>query len=337
MNDSFNSWAGDRVFKGLILAVLAFAIIALAAYANFAFKQARYVYSGPTTISVRGTGEATRVPDIATFTFGVEAQAQTPAEAQTQSAEHLNDILSFLSEQDVAEEDVKTTSYNLYPRYEYTREVCAVGTTCSSGRSELVGYTASQMVEVKVRDTDAAGELIAGAGERGATNISGVRFTVDDDDAAKAEAREAAIQDAREKAKKLAKSLDTRIVKLIGFWEESEVYPYAEARAFGGAVEDAALSVAPSLPVGENTVTADTGTASVSRGARLPRDFRSRNTSRASSAACVPGGYSTMRVADSTGTELLFVTAISSSSVSPPATASGASTATEMFEPEIVF
>lgn len=254
MNDSFSSWAGSRLLKNLVLAGIAFAVLALGAYTYFTLKQARYIYSGPTTISVRGVGEATRIPDIATFSFGVEAQAEEPSAAQSQSAESLNAIVAFLEEQGIEKSDIKTTAYNLYPRYEYLQAACSGG-FCPSGRQELAGYVASQTVEVKVRDTAAAGALIAGAGERGATNVSGVQFTVDDETEAKAEARAQAIEKARAQAKELAKALDARIVRLVGFWEEEGSYPMYE-RAYGGAMMDEAASVAPSLPTGENTVTA---------------------------------------------------------------------------------
>lgn len=250
---SFNEWAGDTTFRRLVLAVLVLVGVALAAYTYLTIKEAKYVYSGPTVISVRGVAEVTQVPDIATFTFSVNAEAETPAAAQEQSAEAVNAILAYLAEEGVAEGDIKTTGYNLSPRYEYRQEPCVAG-ACPPGRQILTGYTAFQTVEVRVRDTEVAGGLIAGVGERGATNVSSLHFTAEDDAAAKADARAQAVADAKQKAEQLAETLGVRLVRLTGYWEEEGNYPMYYGRG-GDGMEMMASSMAPDLPVGENTVT----------------------------------------------------------------------------------
>ena len=252
MGNSFGEWGADKRLKGLVFVVLSLVAVALIAYTYLTIREGRYVYSGPTTISVRGVGEVTRIPDIATFSFAVEATAGEPNDAQNQSATAVNAIIAYLKEAGVEEKDVKTTSYNLSPKYEYSQRPC-LGGICPGGESKLVGYTVNQMIEVKVRDTKEAGNLISGVGERGATNVSSVQFTVDDDADAKAEARAEAVRDAEEKAKTLADTLGVRIVRLTGFWEEEGGgYPMYD-KAYGGAM-DSEMSVSPSLPAGENTV-----------------------------------------------------------------------------------
>ncbi len=250
---SFSEWAVDRRFKGLVWVVLALVAVALVAYTYLTIREARYVYSGPTTISVRGLGEVTRMPDVATFSFTVHAETDTPEAAQAQSAEAANMILAYRGEAGIPENDIKTVHYNLSPRYEYPRTNCTP-TFCPPSNPTLVGYSVDQTVEVKVRDTEQAGTLIAGVGERGATNVSGLTFTVDDDDAAKADARAQAVADAKAKAETLADTLGVRLVRLTGFWEEEQYYPMAE-RAYGGMMMDAASAAAPQLPSGENTIT----------------------------------------------------------------------------------
>lgn len=249
---SFSDWAGDTTFRRVVIGVLVLVGVALAAYTYLTIKEAKYIYSGPTVISVRGVAEVTQVPDIATFTFSVNAEAETPAGAQERSAEAMNDILAYLSEEGIPERDVKTTSYNLSPRYEYRQEPCVAG-ACPPGRQVLAGYTAFQTVEVKARDTEMAGSLIAGVGERGATNVSGLHFTAEDDTAAKAEARTQAVADAKEKARQIADTLGVRLVRLTGFWEEDGQYPMYYGRG-GDGMGMMEASFAPDLPVGENTI-----------------------------------------------------------------------------------
>ncbi len=250
--NSFSDWAKDARLKGLVLAVLLLAALALGAYTYFTLKQSKYIYMGPTTISVRGVGEVARVPDVAMFTFGVRAEAVDPAAAQSESAESMNTIVAYLKENGIAETDIKTVNYSLSPRYEYSQAICTGG-FCPPGRQELVGYTVDQMIEVKVRDTAKAGSLIAGVGERGATNVGSLQFTIDDDTEVKAEARKKAVEQAKQKAEELAETLDVKLVRMTGFWEEEGGgYPMYD-RGYGGAAMESAM-VAPAVPTGENTV-----------------------------------------------------------------------------------
>ena len=117
----------------------------------------------------------------------------------------------------------------------------------------------SQTVQVKVRDTDDAGNVLTALGDAGVTNVFGPSFAIDDPEALKEEARNQAIAEARAKAKTLAGELDVRLVRVVSFWENTnDYYPYpygvAEARAVDSAVGFGG-AVAPELPVGENEVT----------------------------------------------------------------------------------
>jgi hypothetical protein len=249
-NEQFFASSSNRILAALLLLMV---IIALGSYASLNFAKLTHVDPTPATISVSGEGEVFAVPDIGQFSFAVQAEGEDAAAAQEASGTVMNDIIAYLGEAGVAEEDIKTTGYNLYPRWTYEERICPVGSYCPPGERVQDGFEVNQHVEVKVRDTDAAGQLIAGVGERGATNISSLQFTVDDDEAVQAEARAEAIADAQEKARELASQLGVRIVGIDGFYEESGYgMPYAETRmmatmdsadegGFGGA----------SIPTGE--------------------------------------------------------------------------------------
>lgn len=255
--NGFSSWAGDNKLKALVFIVLALAAAALAAYTYYTIKQSRYTFTGPNTVSVMGKGEIFARPDIATFSFSVMAEAQDAAAAQSQSAEKINAIMAHLREQGIEERDITTLWYNLSPRYEYIQAPCTQF-SCPPGRQNMVGFTANQSIEVKVRDTEKASELIAGIGELGATDVSGISFTVDDVEALQRDAREAAIADAKANAERLAEDLDVRLVRLINFWEDTS--PYYGYGKGGDMMESSAYdmaAVAPELPMGESTVTSN--------------------------------------------------------------------------------
>lgn len=203
------------------------------------------------SISVSGEGEAVSVPDVATFSFSVSANTANVSAGQREVTGKMDKILAALDDLGVEEKDIKTTNYSVYPRYVYPQVYC-ITTPCPPARQVQDGYTISHDVTVKIRDTEKAGEALSLIGEFGATNLSGVSFTVDDPDGVVEEARSKAIADAKDKAEKLAKDLDVRLVRVISFYENGggPVPYYAEA--YGGDTVLRSAS-APTLPTGENT------------------------------------------------------------------------------------
>ncbi len=249
MENSFFSYKENRVLGAIALIAL---ILALATYAFYTMKQSKYLYTGPVTISVMGQGEVTAVPDIGQFNFSVTASGTDATAAQSASASVVNSVIAYLKDKGVEEKDIKTDAYNVYQNYRNESKPCIGGMYCPPGEQVLDGFIASQNVTVKVRDLDSASDLIAGIGNLGATNISGLQFTIDDTSALKTEARTKAIADAKEKAKALTKDLNVRIVKMTGFYEDNGI-PYGYGMG-GDIVSAKTESVSPELPMGEDTV-----------------------------------------------------------------------------------
>lgn len=244
--------------RKIVTAVGVMAVIALGAYTYGTIKQTEYMYHGPTVISVAGKGEVFAAPDIATFSFTVDAKEADAVTAQDKAAATMNAILTYLKGAGVEEKDIKTQYFNLSPQYEQMQP-CGWGMPCPpQAEPKIIGYEVNQSVSVKVRDTKKAGELVSQVGGMGAQNVSGLSFTIDDEDKLKAEAREKAIVDAQEKAQILAKNLGVRIVRMNGFWED-EGGPIMYSGMGGGyagmnKAMDMAVPQAASLPQGENTV-----------------------------------------------------------------------------------
>ena len=241
----------------LVSFILIGVVASLAAYTQLTLKEARGVFTGETTISVSGEGEVLAVPDIGQFSFAVRAEGADAVEAQNNSAEAINAILAYLEEAGVEETDVKTQNYNLNPKYTYMERACAFDGYCPPGERVIDGYEVFQNVSVKVRDLDNAGVLISGAGERGATNISSLQFTIDDESVLQAEAREKAITDAKEKAEVLAVDLGMKVDRIVGFYEGgNDNYAYMERSVMAMDSEEGfgGKAIAPSLPMGENEI-----------------------------------------------------------------------------------
>jgi uncharacterized protein YggE len=249
-----NTYLSESYAKFLLSLALVAVVVALSAYAYQMFTQTS-PHQYEATINVSGEGEVLAVPDVGQFSFSVNAEAETAAEAQEQSGTAINEILAYLREQGIEDKDIKTQNYNLSPRYRFEPTVCPVGSFCNRERVQD-GFEVTQTISVKVRNTDDAGAIIAGVGERGATNISRLDFVIDDVDSLREEAREIAIRDAREKAERLANDLGVSLKRVVNFSEGGGYYePYFQERAVMALDASEAGFGGAELPMGEESTT----------------------------------------------------------------------------------
>lgn len=223
------------------------------------------------TITLSGHGEVTAVPNIASVYFTITKDSNTVKEAQVLVAGIEKKSLDFLKSSNVLDKDIQTANASFSPKYEYRQAVCppipmGAGTAgitvnpsspyyCPQGKQVIVGYTASESITVKVRNTDDVGKIMQGLGALGVSDLSGPNFSIDNEDGLKAEARKKAIDDAKAKAVVLAKDLGVRLGKITSF-NESGNYPvpmYAkmDTASISGA------SVPAVIPAGENTISSD--------------------------------------------------------------------------------
>lgn len=193
------------------------------------------------TFTVDGMGEIDSTPDVATFSATVVSEGgQNVSAVQKTNTDKMNAVNEFLKKQGIDKKDLKTGQYSVSPRYNSTP--CVAG---SCPPPSIVGYTVTQTLEVKVRNTEKVGDLLAGVVTSGANTVSEIRFVMDDEDAAKAEARAEAIDKAKAKAEAIAKAAGFRVGSLISLYEMSDpVQPFG----IGGGGE-MALKVNLASPV----------------------------------------------------------------------------------------
>lgn len=248
-----------------------FALLALAGslylFAMFANAVTEHQYIGrdvnaQTTINVSGDGDAYAAPDIATVSFAITQESKNSVDARKTVDAKMKKIHDFLTDSGVIEKDIKTTSYNLYPKYEWEqKQITCIAYPCIQppGRQVLVGYEVSQSVEVKIRNLDDAGKVLGGLTDNGATNLSGLNFLVENEDGVKAKAREVAIGKAKAKADQLAKDLGVKLVRIVSF-NEGVNYPIYYGRGGGMEMKTMAAGMAPApldVPAGENKYTSN--------------------------------------------------------------------------------
>lgn len=254
-------FCGDVSVKLVISAVVLFLIFFLGVKTAKDIKSYDYIgkdISAVNTITVSGKGEIIAKADIASFDFSVTEESANVSEAQGRASGKINEIIKFLKENGIEEGDIKTINYDIHPRYEYVKISDKTLNTLSviDGRENrvLVGYEVNQIVEVKVREITSAGSILSGIGNLGASNVGGLNFSIDEEDKLKKEARELAIEDAREEAKVLTKSLGIKLVRIVNFSESGYFPMYREKFNAGSASFDANASLVPELPSGENKI-----------------------------------------------------------------------------------
>jgi hypothetical protein len=132
-----------------------------------------------------------------------------------------------------------------------------MGMYCPPSEPKQTGFEVYQMVTVKVRKTETAGTVLSGVGEKNATDVSGLGFTIDDEEKYKSEARELAIADAKEQAEALAKQLGIKLGDMTGYYEDMPYSPMPYYGMGGDMAMSAKAEMAPSpeVPMGENTIT----------------------------------------------------------------------------------
>jgi uncharacterized protein len=198
----------------------------------------------PRTISVTGTGEVPLTPDIARISIGVRTQGADVAEAMASNNAQAQEVVEALKELGVAERDIQTSNFSIYPQQQYDERGQVVETT----------FVVENTVYVTVRELEDLGDLLDAAVGRGANSIYGIQFDVEEKDGAISEARQAAVENAHAQAQELASAAGVRLGQIQSISTIS-TYPGPIFDGRGVAAEQAAAGV-PISP-GQLIITAE--------------------------------------------------------------------------------
>ena len=228
-------------------------------------------YEGPSGIWVSGTGKASAAPDLAVVSLGVEAQADTAAEARASAATAMTSVIKALKDAGVAEADIQTRHFNISPRYQHVEiERCdedngaSVGTASATTEGEqeetsektcytvwenrLTGYSVSNQATVNVRKLDNTGSIIDEVAESAGdlVRINGVSFQIEDSQALEDEARANAVADLMRKAQMLAELSGAKLGSLVYLNEGAPYSPPQPLYARGESLQlDSASAITP--------------------------------------------------------------------------------------------
>jgi len=205
-------------------------------------------YKTDRTITVSAEGKVAVSPDIASVSFSVVSQGKDPELVQGENTEKMNTTIDFIKSQGIETKDIKTVNYNLAPQYDYGTKNFPVL------RPEIVGYTLTQTVLVKIRDLSKVAPILGGLPGQGINQIESVSFDIDDPDRYLNEARREAFLKARAKAEVMAEQNGVRIRRVVTFSEnQGGPIPYFERSLGVGGAPD--VLPAPQIEPGTQEVT----------------------------------------------------------------------------------
>lgn len=183
------------------------------------------------SITAKGLGRVTGIPDTVVITLGVETESQQASEALTANNDRTNALIDLLKQAGVAEEDIQTSQFSIFPRFD------------DEGRA-ITGYTVTNLLTARVGEDVDAGELIdaAAAAAGNDVRVQSVRFEIDDKGSLFAEARADAVEQARAQAVQLADAAGVELGGVRSITESSTAeppmppLPQTDARAEASAV-----------------------------------------------------------------------------------------------------
>ncbi len=192
-------------------------------------------------IWVNGEGKVTVTPDISTVSLGIEAQAATVSEAQSDASSAMDRVMNALTTNGIAKKDIQTQYFN----------ISRITRWDDKTQQEItLGYRVTNTVTAKIRDIDKAGTIVDAVVLAGGdlTRINSIDFSVDDPTAYYKEARDKAMSDARNKGEQLATLAEVKLGKPT-YISENSYYPTFSI--YKGGVMMGANAPAPTTPISQ--------------------------------------------------------------------------------------
>lgn len=184
------------------------------------------------TISTRGVGTASGEPDTLTVVIGVSTQDASAKAALDANNSKAAALIALLRAKGVAARDIQTSQLSINPSY-------------SDKANTITGYQVDNTVQATLHSVGSAGTLLdAAAGAVGnAVRISGVGFSMSDDNPVRAQARAQAVTRAQAQAAQIAKAAGAKLGALRSVSEVPEGSPPVNYDARVAAGSTAASSV----------------------------------------------------------------------------------------------
>lgn len=153
------------------------------------------------TITVSGEGRVSLTPDMASISIGVTTEDKEAAKAVKTNNAKAQEVVTKLKSFGIAEKDIRTANFTVYPRQQYD----------SGNKPSETTYVVENTVYIKVTNLDKVGEILDAVVKAGANTISNIQFDISDPADTYDQALEEAIKEAYSKAQVAAKAAGVKL------------------------------------------------------------------------------------------------------------------------------
>lgn len=193
-----------RLYKLVVIPLLALSSSALAQDAPPVLNP------GEVLLQVQADGEFRSRPDVMEITAGVTTTGETAAAALTGNNEKADGMLKAVRSLGIAARDVQTSELSVRPILSKEEDAGRVAQP-----PVILGFVATNNVEIKLRDLGRAGAIISALFSASANSVRGPEFSLFDPKPAQRQARFNAVANAREEAETYAQAFGMKIARVI--------------------------------------------------------------------------------------------------------------------------
>lgn len=180
-------------------------------------------------------------PDEASMTVGTQAKAATATAAVAANKVKTEKLLAAIRAAGVRERDIQTQGIQLQPDYRWDPQ------PNGQGRQTLVGYIASNSVQIKTRDIGKLTSLLDALTTAGADTVYGPNFGISDPAPLRKEARIRAMARGQAEATEYARNNGYTSVRLLSV-EEGTSYRGTDVIVTGASVRNMSAPPPPPPP-----------------------------------------------------------------------------------------
>ena len=151
-------------------------------------------------MTVTGVGNLFVAPNVVQIQLEVITENEQLIKAQQENAYVMSQVIESLLEFGISKEDIKTASYNIFPKYDFI-----------DGKQVFRGYEVSNAIEVTITNVEQAGSVIDLAVQNGVNRVSNIRFTVENEQTYYQEALNLALNNAQAKSQTIAQTMKLQL------------------------------------------------------------------------------------------------------------------------------
>jgi hypothetical protein len=211
------------------------AVAAMPAAAQIPVQPTVQVSADAPVVTIQVSERVERAPDIAQVSAGVTSLAPTANAALAETARKMNVVIARARAAGIADRDIQTSGIGVEPSYSYP----ARG-PLGDVPPRIVGYRATNNVQLRVRDLPNLGTLLDALVASGANNVSGPHFAVEQPAGGLSGARDRAMAEADRQATDYARRAGAKRARLLAVTEavanfgrpyDMQVFAVSESRA----------------------------------------------------------------------------------------------------------